>query len=507
MGAPSDEKKDGNAAHPSSDKVATAPGSSGEDSKEPTTLTVAAQLRANVALLERAVEAKDTRLIVGRLLRQTAAIRRQLQPQILTSLVENILPESCPSRGLLLEQLSQASGAMDTGNGEDAVVGKIEVSPAVLPELEAYAILLVLMSEGDSDRFNEAKQLTEAALKRLGQFNRRTLDGLAARIYFYYAWAHERTGTLATIRSTLLALQRTSTLRHDEYGQETLLNLLLRNYLHFNLYDQAEKLRSKTVLPEQWRSTQQYCRYLYYLGRIRSIQLDYTDARECLQQAVRKAPTAAYGFRVEVQKWLILVRLLLGEIPERTEFEQEGLKDRLQPYLQLTQTVRIGDLNAFKQVALRHQESFAADRVHNLIVRLHHNVIRTGLRRINLAYSRISLADVASKLGLPSVEDTESIIGKAIRDGGIDAVLDHEQGWMRSRQVADVYATAEPQSAFHARIAFCLDLHNEAVKAMHFDDDGSKGQLESADARKDRLAQEAELAQAIQDNPDGDDDL
>ncbi len=52
-----------------------------------------------------------------------------------------------------------------------------------------------------------------------------------------------------------------------------------------------------------------------------------------------------------------------------------------------------------RQVALRHQESFAADRVHNLIVRLHHNVIRTGLRRINLAYSRISLADVASKLG------------------------------------------------------------------------------------------------------------
>ena len=27
--------------------------------------------------------------------------------------------------------------------------------------------------------------------------------------------------------------------------QETLLNLLLRNYLHYDLYDQAEKLRSK----------------------------------------------------------------------------------------------------------------------------------------------------------------------------------------------------------------------------------------------------------------------
>jgi 26S proteasome regulatory subunit N3 len=29
------------------------------------------------------------------------------------------------------------------------------------------------------------------------------------------------------------------------FMQETLLNLLLRNYLHYNLYDQAEKLRSK----------------------------------------------------------------------------------------------------------------------------------------------------------------------------------------------------------------------------------------------------------------------
>lgn len=37
----------------------------------------------------------------------------------------------------------------------------------------------------------------------------------------------------------LLALHRTTVLRHDEYGQETVLNLLLRNYLHYSLYDQV----------------------------------------------------------------------------------------------------------------------------------------------------------------------------------------------------------------------------------------------------------------------------
>lgn len=45
-------------------------------------------------------------------------------------------------------------------------------------------------------------------------------------------------------------------------------------------------------------------------------------------------------------------------------------------------------------------------------------MIRAGLRRISLAYSRISLADVASKLGLANADDTECIVAKAIRFAG-----------------------------------------------------------------------------------------
>jgi len=51
-----------------------------------------------------------------------------------------------------------------------------------------------------------------------------------------------------------------------------------------------------------------------------------------------------------------------------------------------------------------------------------------------MAYSRISLADVAAKLALPSVEDAECIVAKAIRDGGIDACIDHEAGAMVSKE-------------------------------------------------------------------------
>ena len=59
-------------------------------------------------------------------------------------------------------------------------------------------------------------------------------------------------------------------------------------------------------------------------------------------------------------------------------------------------------------------DQFKADRTFTLILRLHHNVIKTAIRRISLAYSRISLADVAAKLNLESPKDAEYIIAKVI---------------------------------------------------------------------------------------------
>ena len=64
------------------------------------------------------------------------------------------------------------------------------------------------------------------------------------------------------------------------------------------------------------------------------------------------------------------------------------------------------------------------------------------------------------------MEDTECIVAKAIRDGGIDATLDHAARTMSSRETADVYATPEPAAAFHARVAFCLDIHNEVCALL-----------------------------------------
>jgi len=279
-----------------------------------------------------------------------------------------------------------------------------------------------------------------------------------------------------------------------------LLNLLLRNYLHYNLYDQAEKLASKTEFKTDKASSNELARYHFYLGRINAIQLSYTDAYRNLQQALRKGPReAAKGFRSIVTKFLVIVQLLLGEIPERTIFRTKGIIHSLDPYLQVTQAVRNGDVNRFKQSLERYGAVFSKDKTFSLIQRLHHNVIKTGLRRINSSYSRIYFKDICLKLGLESVQDAEYIVAKAISDGIIDATINHQEGYIRSSDNVDIYSSNEPERAFAQRIDFCLQIHVDAVKAMRYPPDFKKPKDEKVEKAKETDT-DAEIADLIDDD-------
>ncbi|KAK2452224.1 putative 26S proteasome non-ATPase regulatory subunit [Trifolium repens] len=463
-------------------------------------------LKEIASIIETGSNSKEVRRI-SRAVRLTMALRPKLTTPVLSSFIDHVLPPASDSHSRLSSYLPNPKDDDHEMEVDTATSAAIQApSKHLLPELEIYCYFLVLLFLIDQKRYNEAKACSSASIDRLKNLNRRTVDVIASRLYFYYSYSYELTGDLAEIRGNLFQLHRIATLRHDELGQETLLNLLLRNYLHYNLYDQAEKLRSKAPRFEA-HSNQQFCRYLFYLGKIRTIQLEYTDAKESLLQAARKAPVAAQGFRIQCNKWAIIVRLLLGEIPERTIFVQKGMEKALRPYFELTNAVRIGDLELFRNVAEKYATTFSTDGTNNLIVRLRHNVIRTGLRNISISYSRISLADVAQKLRLSSADpiaDAESIISKAIRDGAIDATLDHANKWMLSKETGDIYSTNEPQLAFNSRIAFCLNMHNEAVQALRFPKNTHK-EKEIAEKRRERQQQEQELAKHIEEEDDDDD--
>ncbi|KAL5011013.1 hypothetical protein ScPMuIL_013318 [Solemya velum] len=467
-----------------------------ENKKDPDLLTLE-DVREHIRYIEKAVATKEPRYMF-RVIRGLVSIRRKLNQNVLHKLLHGYMNVQAAQRDVLTAFLEQPMETNGLGLPFRPRTGKSATLP-LIPEIESYLQLLVLIHLIDSQKYSQAVKCSELLMQKLVEQNRRTLDTLAARCYFYHSRAYELTNQLDKVRSFFHARLRTATLRSDYEGQATLLNLLLRNYLHFNLIEQADKLVSKSTFPEL-ASNNEWARFLYYLGRIKSAQLEYSEAHKHLLQAIRKAPQhSAVGFKQTAQKLAITVELLLGDIPDRAVFRQPPMRKTLAPYFQLTQAVRAGNLPRFNEVLAKFGSKFQAEDTYTLIIRLRHNVIKTGVRMINLSYSRISLIDIAQKLSLDSPEDAEYIVAKAIRDGVIEATIDHEQGYVQSKETSDIYRTKEPMAAFHQRISFCLDIHNHSVKAMRFPPKSYNKDLESAEERREREQQELESAKEIAD--------
>lgn len=454
------------------------------------------EIREHARQIEKAVVSKEPRFIL-RVLRALPNTRQKTNPVVLRSLATQLYPAGQERNAILVFVEEPAAGAT-----EPEVPRARAATKSPMPEVDAYYHLLVLVRLLDGRHLEKASQCSEALMNKIVTQNRRTLDLLAAKAYFYHSRVAELTNKLDSIRGFLHARLRTATLRNDFEGQAVIINCLLRNYLHYSLYDQADKLVNKSVFPES-ASNNEWARFLYYLGRIKGAKLEYSQAHKNLVMALRKAPqNAAIGFRQTVQKLIIVVELLLGDIPERQIFRQAALRPSLAPYFQLTQAVRLGNLKRFSEVLEHFGPKFQQDYTYTLIIRLRHNVIKAAIRSIGLSYSRISPRDIAKKLGLDAAEDAEFIVAKAIRDGVIEATLDPEKGFMRSKDSTDIYSTREPQLAFHQRISFCLDLHNQSVKAMRYPPKSYGKDLESAEERREREQQDLELAKEMAEEDD-----
>lgn len=417
-----------------------------------------------------------------RVLRSISTHRKVLSPEILANVITATYPASSQLAQSLLAAVGQSDAPFDKpAVAEMDVDGGKSSKPAtpkeIIPEIDIYLSILVQVLFHDKKAWEKGAKFSTGLIERLRTLNRRTMDALAAKAYFYHSLFFEQLKPLPpstqspvlSIRPALLAALRTAVLRKDQDTQATVTTLLLRSYLSTSHITQADLLISHSQFPPA-AANNQIARYLYYLGRIRAIQLQYTEAHEHLIGATRKSPTShsAGGFYQASHKLLIVVELLMGDIPDRALFRQAPLEKALEPYLQLVQAVRVGRLKDFSALVDKHRDVFRRDGTYTLIQRLRQNVIKTGIRVMSLSYSRINLRDICIRLGLANEETAEYIVAKAIRDGVIEASLDHENGYMKSKETGDVYATREPGEAFHDRIRACLDLHDESVK-VHFD--------------------------------------
>lgn len=423
-------------------------------------LTVLQAIRADILVTEKALKNKDY-FFVGKTLKKVRGYKKRLNSYQL-----NLVLDTFDLKGIELNKFSdyQENAAETFDLTKDKAAKLVSIV-----EIEIYLHTLLVIHLVKHKQYQQASAIVNNIVKKIVQANKRHLDSIAAIVYFYFAHISEKLGNFKNIRNDLFDLYRNTCLKRDEIGQATLLNLLLRNYLLGKNYESAIHLISKTDFPEG-KAYNELVRFLYYTGKIKAVQLEYQDSFSRLMQAIRRAPEtqASLGFRVSCQKLAIVVELLMGEIPDRNIFSQAEYLKFLHPYYKLVQSVLHGDLGEFNNVVTKFKKIFVKDDLLNLINRLYQNVIKTGLRRINISYSKISLKDIASKLNLDTSQDVEFIVAKAIRDGVMNATIDHRSGSVILNERDNLYATQDPEIAFKRRIDFCFNLHTSATKALQY---------------------------------------
>lgn len=179
-------------------------GSQVEEKKDPNLLTLE-DIKQHVHLIEKSVQLKDARFS-ARVLRSLTTTRRKLNEDVLIALVNGYYSSASAAveKAKLLEYLAstQLESKMETDSKPllfHPRSAKASTQP-LLPEVSTYISLLLLVHLIDAKEYEKAVSWASDVTHKLSSLNRRSLDGLQAKCYFYYARAHELTGQLDTIR-------------------------------------------------------------------------------------------------------------------------------------------------------------------------------------------------------------------------------------------------------------------------------------------------------------------
>ena len=359
-------------------------------------------------------------------------------------------------------------------------------------EVYSFIFMILLTKLIDYKDFKEALTSVQNLISFFKTNESLTINTLKAKAYYYLSLTTEKLNIQDQIINELQEAYRTACIEMDSISQVTLINCIIRYYLNNKNIEMARSFISKTKFIENI-STHEDARYLFYIGKIEAIQMNYSDSYSHLSSSFRKAPEkTGEGFKNLVNKYLILVQLLMGEIPDiKSLMKSNRLVDfeEFKAYLLLIKLVRQGNLEEFKKGIEIYEYNYKKDGTFNLVQRIRQVVIKAGLRKINLSYSRISIKDITEKLKLENEKEAEYIIAKAIRDGVFLATINHEEGYVKSKEIKDIYSTFEPQRSYQSRILFLNNIFVESQKSMKYSSqqekakkDNKDGELEEEDA-------------------------
>ena len=196
-------------------------------------LTPTQEIKANLALIERAVSTLEPRYTT-RVLRSLTTLRKKLTSEILSQAVREAYTKGCkrivkynrdlsnliyidgPAKQALLNAIPEPTTSTSTSMEVDPAppastnaTSKGASPPAPsepCPEGDVYLRLLVILRLLDANALDKSRTLAHETVDKIKHLNRRSMDPIAAKVYFYLARLYELKGDLAELRPSVLPL-------------------------------------------------------------------------------------------------------------------------------------------------------------------------------------------------------------------------------------------------------------------------------------------------------------
>ncbi|UKZ67171.1 uncharacterized protein TrAtP1_008334 [Trichoderma atroviride] len=171
----------------------------GKEEKVDPAVQAVADIKSNFALLDRAVALFDARFSL-RALRSISLIRKHLSPDVIAQAIADTYPANSASDSIAKNLLAAvdrgdvtlgraASAEMDVDSDVKTVKnGTSKKEPKeIIPEIDVFLGILVQVHLFDAKQYQQGAEFSKFLSDRIQTLNRRTLDCLAAKVYFYFS--------------------------------------------------------------------------------------------------------------------------------------------------------------------------------------------------------------------------------------------------------------------------------------------------------------------------------
>lgn len=204
--------------------------------------------------------------------------------------------------------------------------------------------------------------------------------------------------------------------------------------------------------------------YLAHIGHI-------TQAANFVTESLRKAPDGRTkrglnGFKLRARKLKLILQLIMNEPPTHQWLNYARIPPH---YMNLVHAVNLGNHDEFEKVIKNHRTEFSRDGSLALLEKMRSVVMRNALKKLSLAYSKISIRDVLKKIGADADKnfDLDAFLTKVHRDLP-EFLVDHKQGFIQFKRTSDNYASLQTREALVKRVQHLQGLEEQVTKNLRY---------------------------------------